>query len=239
MKKVNLLLAGIMVVLVVGSVSCKKVVGEGPVVTQQRTVNGFNEITMGMSGNLYYEQDSVVKVEIKAQQNILDVIETVTLNNDLHVRIKSGTRIKSHDPVIIIIRAPTMAGLSVSGSGNLSAIGKVTSPSMKLKISGSGNIFIPELVTNYVESNISGSGNIHVTAGASDQGNARISGSGGIDMQDVVTRAVDSRTSGSGTTRVHAVQSLNVEISGSGSVYYRGNPVVNVKTSGSGKVVKM
>lgn len=237
MKKV--LASAFVLLLLVSSYSCMRVVGEGPVVTQNRAISGFTRVQMSLSGNLYFRQDNSYKVEIQAQQNIIDVIETSLIGNELVVRIKNGTRIKSYQDVNVVVSSPVINGLAVSGSGSIKTMGLISTNGMQLSTSGSGDVLVPDLTATLIDANISGSGSVVVQSGVSDAVDTRISGSGSIDLANVVSKTAVTRTSGSGTTKVNASQSLNVDISGSGKVYYRGNPVITLKSSGSGKLIHL
>jgi hypothetical protein len=69
--------------------SCEKVVGEGPLVTQTRTVGNFTGVSSEMSGTVNFAIAPEYKVEITAQQNILDVLNTNIVNGVLHIDFKN------------------------------------------------------------------------------------------------------------------------------------------------------
>jgi hypothetical protein len=216
--------------------SCKKVVGEGPIVTENRPVGEFSSIALSISGELYYTQSATNKLEISAQQNILNVIDAHIVNHELVIKIRDGVRIKNHESIVVNVSCPTIDGLRISGSGNIHADSTQTD-NMHLTLSGSGNINLGKLLANSLDANISGSGNIVVSGGAVDKKHLNISGSGGIDTRNVFANDVKTITSGSGEMHVNAAKTLDATISGSGSVYYTGTPVVDTHISGSGKVV--
>jgi Putative auto-transporter adhesin, head GIN domain len=216
-----------------------KITGEGPVVTQTRSADNFSAIDLRVSGDVFFKQDTVYKLEITAQQNILDVIETHVTNNKLVIKFKNDVNVKSHEPIKIIVSAPFISGLSISGSGNINTQGPVSASSMNMSISGSGNIEMDQLTTGFIDANISGSGNIKVSGGTATEEKLRISGSGNIDLDDVAATRATTTTSGSGDVRVFASQNLSITITGSGSVYYKGNPIINTSISGSGKVIHL
>ncbi|HVG40770.1 MAG TPA: DUF2807 domain-containing protein, partial [Chitinophagaceae bacterium] len=148
MKQLSLVALAIMVLIFS---SCEKVVGDGPVVTQNRTTNNFSRISMSGSGTLFYRQDNAYKVEIQAQQNILDVIETNVVNNELVIKLKNNVRIRSHEDIVVTISAPAVTGLTLSGSGNIYTTGSFTPYNIDLNVSGSGNIMVQNLVTNNID----------------------------------------------------------------------------------------
>ena len=234
MKKLQLLLLVIGLVLIFSS--CKKVVGDGPVRTETRTTGDFSGIDLRVSGSVYYKPDAAYKVEVSAQQNILDVIETYVSNGKLVIKFKNDVRVRSHENIVVNISGPQMNSLRVSGSGNLTTAGIINTNNMDMDISGSGNIDVQNLSASFLDANIRGSGNISVGSGTITEEKLKISGSGDMDLRNVVSTKATTTTSGSGDMWVNVSQSLNVTISGSGSVRYIGNPLINTSISGSGKV---
>jgi Putative auto-transporter adhesin, head GIN domain len=235
MKKVSILFLS--VVIMAGFISCEKIVGEGPAVTESRAIGNFSSVASAISADVYYKQDAVYKVEITAQQNILNVLETNLVGNELVIKFRNGVRARSYETIVVNISSPTINGLRISGSGNLVASDSISSGSMNLAISGSGNISLNRLEAASLDANISGSGSILISNGTLNTVGFRISGSGNIDAMNVPASSVTTNTSGSGEIRVNASHDLDVTISGSGSVYYKGNPEVNAHISGSGKVI--
>jgi len=235
MKHLSLLLVAAAMIMT----SCYKdrITGEGPVVTETRTHNNYSGIDLRIAGDVYFKQDTVYKVVVEAQQNILDVLETSVSDNKLVIKFDNDVRVKDYEPVKITVSGPSVKELKISGSGNITTTGPINPTSMEMDIDGSGNIHMTELSTGLLDADISGSGNISVDAGTASEEKLRISGSGNISLGDVTAVKATSNTSGSGDIRVNAGQQLNVTISGSGNVYYKGNPVINTSISGSGKVL--
>jgi hypothetical protein len=214
--------------------SCHKTSGDGPSVTKDYNLSGFTSIDAGLEGDVYYTQSSTYKVEIYAQTNVHELIETPIVDGELHLQFKKFSKLGRHDRVVVYISAPSVNGLGVNGSGHL----RVTQPmnSANVKVNGSGDINIASYTGDYLSANISGSGHINVNGGTARSTDLHISGSGDIDMLNLDAESVKTNTSGSGNTTVSASKYLDVRISGSGDVYYRGNPSVNASISGSGKV---
>src|SRR5678816_3892383 len=114
MKKISVLLGMASMVIFT---SCEKVTGEGVLVSETRTTAAFDGIESEISGNVIYTQGNDYKVELTAQQNILNVMETPVLSNQLVVRFKNNVRVKSHEQITINVTAPTITGIGLSGSG--------------------------------------------------------------------------------------------------------------------------
>jgi hypothetical protein len=233
MKKFSL----VMLSMVVLFSSCEKVSGDGPVVSETRNIVDFSGVDLRVAAEVYFKQDPNFKVEITAQRNILEIMETYVSHGKLVIKFKNNVRVRTHDAIIIQVSAPTANSFELSGSGNINVTGSFSSPTMELDISGSGNITIPHVTTSFLDASISGSGNIIVTYGTATEEKLNISGSGTIDLVNIVAEKADIKTAGSGDSKVNVSKILNVKISGSGSVYYKNNPIINTDISGSGKVV--
>jgi hypothetical protein len=234
MKRLSILF---LVVSTICFTSCRKVIGEGGLVSETRSTGNFDGVESQVSANITYVQGASYGVELSAQQNILDVMETPVLNNKLVVRFKNNVRVKSHEQITVNVTAPSISNITSSGSGNVSVLSPLTAPGLVFKLSGSGNVYLPVVTCDYLESNISGSGDIYITGGTANSEHLKISGSGHIDAQNVLAKAVTTTTSGSGSIKVTAAELLDVTISGSGSVYYWGKPLVSTHISGSGRVI--
>jgi hypothetical protein len=232
MKQISVVLLSIVILFS----SCKKVEGEGPVVTEVRNHTGFTGIDLRSSADVYYKYDSVYKVEVKAQQNILDVLITEVTNNVLVIRYKNDVKVRASEPIQVIITAPQINNIRNSGSGDIRIMNVVSSSELKADISGTGDILLNELNTLLLDANISGSGDIKVNSGMINEEKLKISGSGDIDVSHAISAKASTIISGSGNIWLNVSQNLDVTISGSGSVYYKGQPAVRSTISGSGKV---
>ena len=234
MKKISVLLG---MALMIIFTSCEKVTGEGVLVSETRTTAAFDGVESEISGNVIYTQGNDYKVELTAQQNILNVMETPVLSKKLVVRFKNNVRVKTHEQITIKVTAPSISSIGLSGSGNISVLSPLTGGDLTFRLSGSGDMILPTVTCNYLETNISGSGSISIAGGTATTENFKISGSGDVDVRNVMAKTVSTNTSGSGTLRVAASEKLDVKISGSGSVYYWGTPIISTDISGSGRVI--
>ncbi|WP_205514698.1 head GIN domain-containing protein [Longitalea arenae] len=238
MKNFHLALCVVLVVTV--ATSCEKVVGKGPVLVEDRHTASFNGLVIEVPADTYFTQDSVYKVELHAQENILDEIETTIINNDLRIRFRhSNTRIRSNDGITIHVSGPNVRYLAVDGSGYLEASAPITPANLNVQVDGSGSIRVNNVTTTEINASIEGSGSIHVNSGTANAAKARVSGSGLMDLSGVMVKEADASISGSGNIKVFATETLKAAISGSGSIFYKGTPSITTKISGSGTVIHM
>lgn len=237
MKKIST--ASLLIMAIICLNACYKVVGHGPLVSENRSISNFTSIDFEVPGDLYYTQDSIYKIEIEAQQNIVKEIETYINGNELTIRVRDHVHLRSHEDIRIYVTAPSVTALSLNSSGSLKVIQPYKPSDMKLAVKGSGTMTINQLETNHIDASVSGSGELLVFTGKANHEKTDISGSGRIDLMGITTNTANTHINGSGSIRLNVIQELNNKISGSGTVYYRGTPVVNTTISGSGKVVRL
>jgi len=234
MKNFHVALA--VILLFVVSSSCKKITGKGPVVVESRQTASFDALNLNIPANLYFKQDAVFKVELQAQENILEEIETVVLNNELQVRFRHEiTKVRTSDGITVLVNGPTLHSWKVSGSGYLEITDPITPANMVLQVNGSGNLKVNKVNTTEVNAGIDGSGQISVTGNANTN-NLSVNGSGLINALDLQVKDAHANIRGSGNINLFATQTLDATISGSGDILYNGSPAVTTHISGSGTV---
>jgi len=221
--------------------SCKKGTfcfkGDGNITTETRDVSGFTEIAMSTSGNVYIEQSPNYSVQVETSENLQDVIETEVHGSTLEIDTKRGKCLKGNTTLNVYVTAPNIEGLVLSGAGQMTTSGLISTNVMDVVISGSGNISIDSLDVQDFKSVISGSGNISVIgAGTALSQDVSISGSGNLNAYNFPVQDSEVSISGSGDCKINVTENLNASISGSGSVIYKGTPLVTSSISGSGTV---
>ena len=229
--------------------------GNGDVIEETRNeLTEFNLIESSGSFEVEIIIDTVYYVQIIAESNLINIIETKINNGKLQIDYVSNGCIENNLPVLIKVHTPEVNSLDLSGSGsiiahnintqnldiNLSGSGNIEitadTKEIYLEISGSGNIIL-DAESNYIEGEITGSGNI-ITNGSTDFSKWIIIGSGNIFSSKMQQVRSECQIDGSGNIMVWASDELNVLINGSGNVIYTGEPELNAIINGSGIVIK-
>jgi hypothetical protein len=211
--------------------------GSGNNVENTRQPGSFKGISLCISANVEVYKDSVFRVVLTGQQNILNVIETRVSGEELNISLERGTSIRKHNPITIKVYMPDITKVNISGSGDVKYIDDFDVKDLTTIVSGSGNITCRGSVSNRITANVSGSGSIrHSGTGTCSSADYTISGSGNIYAEWLKVDNVTAKVSGSGDMWIDAERQLDATISGSGSIHYRGTPNKNISISGSGKV---
>lgn len=216
----------------------KRITGNGNVTTEQRSITDFNAVEVQGSINVYVSQGADYGVRVEAEENLMEYIVVEKDGNELEVRYKRNTWIKSKRPVNVYVTAPSYTGLAVSGSGNLFSQTKITSSSqLDIDISGSGDANL-EVDAPTVNAEITGSGTA-ILKGMTRSFNGDIAGSGTLKAYNLLSEKSDIEVTGSGDAEVFASKQLDVRVAGSGNINYKGNPSVSQNIAGSGSVRKV
>lgn len=215
MKNLMTILAGA-VMLMSTSCSKEKLKGEGPDITDIRSLSTFTEVELTGSNNATIVKDTEYKVVVTGHQNLVPAFETNVSSGVLRMKFKDKYHNIQNDNIKLEIHTPNLTYVGITGSGNLKIKGDFTG-NMEGRITGSGEMTIDNGSFDKLDLEVTGSGNIKAAGSICKTGYARISGSGNIEL-----RATDY---------------LLADISGSGNIYYWGNPAkTDLKVTGSGKV---
>lgn len=214
--------------------------GSGKLQTEARNVGSFSAVEVHASMNVVLRQGAREAVELKADDNLLALVETRVISRSgvptLEIRMRDNTSYSSRNPITLTVDVATLTSLSVRGSGNVSGDG-LKLPALKIAVAGSGNVKLQKLSLDEASLKISGSGNAEL-AGKTGRLGLSISGSGDINTRELEADEVSVNIAGSGDAKVNARKSLNVSIAGSGDVEYTGDATVKTSIAGSGHVKK-
>jgi hypothetical protein len=220
--------------------SSKSVIGSGKLLSETRAVSGFQAIALRGSLNVVLRQGTREGVELRADDNLLALIETQVVDRDgvrtLEIGTKKDARYSSRNPVVANVDLISLQALAVTGAGDVAADALKT-PSLKVAITGSGDVKLRQLAADEVSVKISGSGDIEFSGRTGKLG-VSIAGSGDVNTRGLDADDVSVSVAGSGDANVAARKTLAVSIAGSGSVMYTGDAAVKSSIAGSGSITK-
>ena len=214
--------------------------GSGKVQSEARAVTGFQAITSRGSVKLVLRQGTREGLVLRADDNILPLIETQVVDRagvpTLEIGTKRGASYSSRSPIEATIDLITLNALTISGSGDVASDALKTG-SLKITISGSGNVRLKQLAADEVSTRIAGSGNVEF-GGRTAKLAVSVSGSGDVNARALEADDVSISVAGSGDANVTARKTLTISIAGNGSVVYAGEATVKSSIAGHGRVTK-
>jgi len=244
MKTILLLLTVILVstACVVPS-SPQLVRGSGDVITEEREVNGFEEIFVSGAGTFIITQGDSESLSIETDDNLMEYIETEVKGNILEIGFsddivlsegKGRKVLEPSDGFVFRISVIDLRVISVSGAARFE-IGKLKTDEFRIEFSGAGEINLDDLNARQLEVTVSGAGDIQL-AGKVNTQDIILSGLGRYQAFDLESQDAAVTISGAGGAEVWATETLDVVISGAGDVKYFGSPTVNPEISGLGRI---
>ncbi len=151
-------------------------------------------------------------VEVRGTTDRLKQVSTDVKNGVLVIGTKGELK-NSH--LRVIITAPSLDALTVSGTGELTVKG-ITSPRLDVSVPGTGQVTVAGTTTD-----------LHLSIG----------GTGGVKAKELIAATASVTIAGTGQTVVHASRALDVTVSGTGAVEVYGKPEhVKKSISGTGAV---
>ena len=212
--------------------------GNGIAIEKERNLSRFTGVISEGEYDVFIIIDTVSKVVIEADENLMPYIRTVVRNDKLV--IDNGTRnclrMKDDRPIRITVHTPDIFDIALEGSGVIYCDYLILVNYLKIELTGSGIIDLRDIDAYEMDASLTGSGEIELW-GIVGEGDLDISGSGKIKAFHLEQDKCYASITGSGDMYVFVYDYLDAYISGSGNIYYRGNPLIDVKITGTGSLL--
>ena len=214
------------------------VVGSGRAQSQTRAITGFEAIALRGSMKLVLRQGARESVEVRADDNLLPLVETRVVDRSgvatLEIGPVANANWQTRSEMKVTVDLVTLKSLSVTGAGDVVSEALKT-PALKLVVSGSGDLHLRQLSADELSVKVSGSGDVE-TSGRAARLSVAIAGSGDVNARALESDEVSVSIAGSGDASVNARKTLSVSIAGSGDVSYAGDAAVKTSIAGTGTV---
>jgi hypothetical protein len=212
--------------------------GNGIMIEEERYLAEFSGLISEGEYDVFISIDTVSKVIVEADENLMPYIRTYVRNDKLV--IDNGTRRclrnKDGEPIKVFVHTPEIFNISLEGSGMIICDDLIYVDYLKIELTGSGVIDMRDIDALEMDLIITGSGDVELW-GIARTGDLDITGSGKIKAYHLEQDECYASISGSGDMYVFVYDYLDANISGSGNIFYRGNPQIKVKITGSGSLI--
>ena len=211
--------------------------GSGDIITESRSVSGFNAVQLDGAGILIVSQGDSESLEISADDNLMDSLTAQVEENTLVLGYQDQPWRKTllpSRPVVYNLTITDLTQLTLNGAGDLE-IQSLQTNALVLAINGAGNIEINDLSAEHLSVNLAGTAAIEVSGVVTTQ-MINLDGAGDYQAEDLQSQSATIEISGLGSGTVWATETLDVTITGGGSVSYYGSPSISEQISGLGEV---
>ena len=215
MRRLQLLMTLAWMVVTV-SCSSHGVHGSGNVVTESRSVSGFNSVKLKGTGQVLIDENGSESLTITADDNLMPYLTTEINGSQLVLGTKDNTNLNPSKDIIYKLAVKDLNAIEMGGLGSVDAKG-IHTEKLKVVLGGSGNIS---------------------TSGTADEQEIMLAGEGNYHGKDLQSKAASISIMGNGDAVLNASQKLDANIMGSGSIKYIGDPVVTQHILGSGSIQK-
>ena len=244
MKKVNLILCGVLAATVLSScVYRSEVLGKRVVLDSTRKTDVFNKVTLFASCNVHYKQGDTCSVRVVGDRQLAKNLITQVINNELQIRMKPYKgdlmRLLNKTELNVYVTSPDLLAVKVAGSGDFEATGTVDTDTMRIALTGSGDMDFANLICDRVEATLRGSGDVELKNVQADYANLNLLGSGDMKVNLKNARNADASLTGSGDLKVGFDNCgiVNCKLLGSGDIELKGRiRQLNQNSTGSGDI---
>ncbi|MAZ26121.1 MAG: DUF2807 domain-containing protein [Cytophagaceae bacterium] len=215
-----------------------KVRGSGNITTETRSTGDYDHVAVGGPFDVTLIAGTEGKINIEADDNLLQYIITEVKGDKLKIYVKNGVNIRPSGKIKATVPFKDLEGASLAGSGTMVNESPITASSFDCAVAGSGNLIL-DLKADDIQASVAGSGNLRLS-GRADKIEMHVAGSGNVRANDLTAKIVEANVAGSGDIDFDCDDcDLTARVSGSGDIGYTGNTTrEDVKVSGSGKIRK-
>ncbi len=154
---------------------------------------------------------------VKADDNLLPYITTDVVAGTLEIGTKQNTNINPTQAIEYHLTVKSLSSVTLAGFGNIDA-DKLSSDTLQVKLTGSGDIHIGELTGENLNMNLTGFGNVSIDSAEVAKPTIDLSGSGDIKIGSLKATALALTISGVGNASVSGTTSSEtIKLTGSGN----------------------
>lgn len=228
--------------------------GNGNVQEETRKTGEFDEIEVSRGINVYITQGNMTKVVVRADENLLEIIETRTEGDKLI--IKATQNIRKAESKKVFVTTPKITEISSSSGSNVYSETKIVSKDLELSTSSGSNMTV-EIDAENVDASASSGSNIKLQAkaenldssasagsnirieGTTDNFSAKVFSGANIRAKELTANNGDLHASSGGNIWITVNKELIAKASSGGNVFYSGNPKnTNIENSSGGNIKK-
>ncbi len=194
---------------------------------EQRAINGsFHSIELSGGIELFISQSDKEEVAVSGStENISNGIKTVVENNVLKIYYYGEKNwSKKNRKMIVYVAFKDIEVIDASGASEIFTAGKITVPSLFLKLSGA-SVFNGELEVNKLTLDLSGASDAKIS-GNTFVLNIESSGASDVRGYDLTSEICTANASGASDINITVNKELKARATGASDISFKGNAVI-------------
>ena len=208
--------------------------GNGNVVEQTRKVKDFNKIDVSRGMNVYISQGEFTKVVVKADENLLEAIETESDGEVLIIRATENIRSATSKKVFITVQ--NLKEIEASSGSNIYSETKLVFENLEVSSSSGSNVKL-EINSGNTDFSASSGSNINLS-GTANSFKGKASSGANIKAEDLSVETCEAKASSGANIWITAKTDFSGDVSSGANVFVYGNPKnSNIEKSSGGNVI--
>jgi len=208
--------------------------GNGNVVEQTRETRDFDKIDVSRGMNVYITQGETFKVVVKADENLLEAIETKNEGDVLVIRATQNIRNATSKKVFITV--PDLEEIEASSGSNVFSETKLVFKDLKVSTSSGSNVTL-EINSEKTECSSSSGSNIKLQ-GIANSFRAKASSGANIKAVDLTVENCEAKASSGSNIWITAKSDFSGDVSSGADIFVYGNPKnSNTEKSSGGNII--
>ena len=210
--------------------------GNGIAVEKEYKLQHFNGVSSNNPVHVEIKQDSIQKVTIVTDENIIESMDLAVKDEILSIGRKNC--IRGMDHIKIKIYMDTLTKIDLNSGGTLKSDGILRGKSLDAHVSSGSNL---EINMVYSQLNCSLSAGAQAWfVGKADNMNAELSSGSQLKTSELETKNCKVNVGSGSIANVNVSGELNTEAKSGGIIRYSGNPAkLNINTNSGGSVTKV
>lgn len=211
--------------------------GEGNRERDYRSPGAFNKLQTTLTGRVRINQDTSLsenEVVLEAQENVLEVLETIVEDSTLIVGVNDFECLSEHKDIVVNVAVKSLESLTLFDLGRVETSSLIDAPTFTVTINGNAKADLL-LKVNSLRTVMNGSGEV-VYRGEAQNHEINHNGPGSVRAYEMPTQRVTSDVNDFGNSYIRVIQSVDAVFNGDGNIFYIGNPAISTSGEGSGEV---
>ena len=209
--------------------------GNGNVVEENRTVSDFEEIKVSRGMNVYLSQGDFTKVVVRADENLLDAIETRREGDALVITASRNIR-KARD-LKVFVTVPHISLVKTSSGSNVYSETVIRSKDLELSGSAGSNIKL-EIEAGSLEVSLTAGSNADLQ-GEAEEFFGKASAGSNLKARGLSAGKCKVKTNSGANIWITVTSDLEAHASSGGNIFYNGEPeFTDIEKNSGGNVIK-
>lgn len=211
--------------------SCHNINGSGNIISKDRTVDNFTSVKVNNGIRMNITAGEKLKVNVEADDNIIDDVETKVVGEELVVRFSDNFSFQNTD-IIVNVVMPLVKRISASGGSTINSENQLPkTDAMSIKASGGASVNA-SVDARTLDLESSGGAALKII-GRSQLVSIDASGGATVNTYELLAETSNIKASGGASVKTYASVNVDAGASSGASISYKGNPSGNIKKNES------